>query len=338
MGIGRYILTRLALTVPMLLILLTLVFVILRILPGDPCLALLGGRNVTPERLDECRELLGLKRSMPAQYLAYLGDVVRLDFGTSIRTGQPVARELLLRFPATFELALFGMAGATVLGLASGVFASVRRDRRADHVIRVLNIASFAMPIFWIGLMLLMLFAVRWRLFPAGGRLDPVAEAFFTPLTNIYTLDTLLRGEGALFLSTLHHLVLPALTLAIVVSGFIGRMTRSSMLDVLDREYVTVARAKGLRERTVISRHALTNALIPVVTVVGLQFAILMAGAILTETVYSWPGIARYLLEAISSRDFTAIQGAVVFIAFFIAAVNLLVDVVYARLDPRIRF
>lgn len=338
MGIGRYILTRLALTVPMLLILLTLVFVILRILPGDPCLALLGGRNVTPERLAECRELLGLNRSLLVQYVDYLGDAVRLDFGTSIRTGLPVTQELLLRFPATFELALFGMLGATTLGLLSGVYASVRRDRRADHIVRVVNIASFAMPIFWIGLMFLMLFAVRWRLFPVGGRLDPVAAALFTPITNIYTLDTLLRGDVGLFLSAVHHLVLPVLTLAIVVSGFIGRMTRSSMLDVLDREYVTVARAKGLRERTVISRHALANALIPIVTVVGLQFALLMAGAILTETVYSWPGIARYLLEAISSRDFTAIQGAVVFIAFFISAVNLLVDVLYARLDPRIRF
>src|SRR3990172_8090583 len=211
------------------------------------------------------------------------------------------------------------MLGATLLGMLSGVYASVRRDQRADHVIRVLNIASFAMPVFWIGLMFLMLFAVRWRLFPAGGRLDPVAAAFFTPVTNLYTIDTLLRGNLYLFLSSLHHLVLPSLTLAIVVSGFIGRMTRSSMLEVLDREYVTVARAKGLHERTVIIRHALANALIP----------------ILTETVYSWPGIARYLLESISSRDFTAIQGAVIFIAFFISAVNLLVDVLYARLEDR---
>ncbi|MDQ7850670.1 MAG: ABC transporter permease [Armatimonadota bacterium] len=334
----RYIVARLALTVPMLLILLSLVFVILRILPGDPCLALLGGRNVTPEDIAQCRELLGLNRPILVQYLDYLGDAVRLDFGTSVRTGLPVAQELLLRFPATFELAIFGMLGATLLGLFSGVYASVRRDRRADHVIRVLNIASFAMPIFWIGLMFLMLFAVRWRLFPAGGRLDPVAAAFFVPITNIYTLDTLLRGDLTLFASAVRHLILPALTLAIVVSGFIGRMTRSSMLEVLDREYVTVARAKGLHERKVITRHALANALIPIVTVVGLQFALLMAGAILTETVYSWPGIARYLLEGISSRDFTAIQGAVVFIAFFISAVNLLVDVLYARLDPRIRF
>src|SRR3990170_2251232 len=335
---ARYILARLAFTIPMLLILLTLVFVILRILPGDPCLALLGGRNVTPEGIAQCRELLGLNRPILVQYLDYLGDAARLDFGTSVRTGLPVTQELLLRFPATVELAVFGMLGATLLGMLSGVYASVRRDQRADHVIRVLNIASFAMPVFWIGLMFLMLFAVRWRLFPAGGRLDPVAAAFFTPVTNLYTIDTLLRGNLYLFLSALHHLVLPSLTLALVVSGFIGRMTRSSMLEVLDREYVTVARAKGLHERTVIIRHALANALIPIVTVVGLQFALLMAGAILTETVYSRPGIARYLLESIDSRDFTAIQGTVVFIALFISLVNLLVDILYARIDPRVRF
>lgn len=335
---GRYILTRLALTLPMLLILLTLVFVILRVLPGDPCLSLLGGRNVGPEDIQRCREDLGLNRPLLVQYVDYLSRVVRLDFGASVRTGFSVRRELLLRFPATFELAVSGMLGATLLGVVTGIYASVRRDRPVDHLIRMFNITSFAMPVFWIGLMLLMLFAVRWRLLPVGGRLDPVSAALFVPITNIYTLDTLLRGDFTLFVSALRHLILPSLTLALVVSGFIGRMTRSSMLDVLDKEYVAVARAKGLSEPRVVSRHALSNALIPIVTVIGLQFALLMAGAILTETVYSWPGVARYLLESISSRDFAAIQGSVVFIALFISAVNLIVDILYARIDPRIRF
>jgi peptide/nickel transport system permease protein len=334
----RYILTRLALTLPMLLVLLTVVFVILRVLPGDPCLALLGGRNITLETLARCRAQLGLDRPLPVQYLDYLGDVARLDFGTSVRTGLPVTQELLLRFPATLELAVFGMLAATAIGVGTGLVAAVRRDRPADHLVRLFNIAAFAMPVFWIGLMLLMLFAVRWRMLPAGGRLDPVAAAFFEPITHLYTVDTLLRGDLRLFLGALRHLVLPTLTLGLVVSGFIGRMTRTGMLEVLEREYVTVARAKGLPEPVVVRRHALRNALIPIVTVVGLQFALLMAGAILTETVYSWPGVARYLLEAISSRDFAAIQGAVVFIALFISAVNLAVDVLYARVDPRIRF
>ncbi len=338
MGTGRYIVTRFALTVPMLVILLTLVFVVLRILPGDPCLSLLGGRNVGPEQFARCREQLGLNRPLSIQYITYLSSIARLDFGSSIRTGLPVLQELLLRFPATFELAIFGMAGAIVIGMLTGVYASVRHDQRVDHIIRVLNIASFAMPVFWIGLMFLMLFAVRWRLLPVGGRLDPVSATFFTPITHFYTIDTLLRGDFGLFTNVLRHLLLPSMTLAIVVSGFIGRMTRSSMLEVLDKEYVMVARAKGLRERVVINRHALSNALIPIVTVVGLQFALLLAGAILTETVYSWPGIARYLLQSIDARDFPAIQGTVVFIALFISSVNLLVDVVYARLDPRIRY
>jgi peptide/nickel transport system permease protein len=338
MGMGRYILARAALTVPMLAVLLTLVFVILRVMPGDPCVALLGGRNVTPETLNRCRQALGVDQPLHVQYARYLRDIVRGNLGTSIRTGLPVLRELLLRIPATVELALAGMAVATALGLVTGVYAAVHSDRPLDHGLRIFNVASFAMPVFWIGLMLVLLFSVRWRLFPVGGRLDPVAAATFEPITHFYLVDTLLRRDVALFADALHHLALPALTLGLVVSGFIGRMTRASMLDVLDKEYVTAARAKGVRERGVILRHALRNALIPIVTVVGLQFALLMAGAILTETVYSWPGVARYLIASIEARDFQAIQGTVVFIAIFIAAINLLVDVLYARLDPRVRF
>jgi peptide/nickel transport system permease protein len=337
-GVGRYILARLALTVPMLLILLTVVFLILRVIPGDPCLAMLGGRNVGPEQIESCRKGLGVDRPLHVQYLAYLGSIVRGDLGQSIRTGLPVSVELLERFPATFELAIAGMVIATLVGMATGIYAATHSDRPADHAIRLFNIASFAMPIFWIGLMLLIVFAVRLRWLPVGGRLDPVAGAVFEPVTRLYLVDTLLRGDLETFVDVLRHLILPAVTLGLVVSGFIGRMSRTSMLDVLGREYVTAARAKGLRERTVVGRHALRNALIPIVTVVGLQFALLMGGAILTETVYSWPGIARYLLESIENRDFPAIQGTVVFVALFISAANLAADVLYARIDPRVRY
>lgn len=338
MGVGRYILARLALTIPMLLILLTIVFLILRVIPGDPCLAMLGGRNVGPEQIENCRKGLGVDRPVHVQYLAYLGGIVRGDFGESIRTGLPVSVELLERFPATFELAISGMLIATLLGMATGIYAATHGDRPVDHVIRLFNIASFAMPIFWIGLMLLIVFAVRLRWLPVGGRLDPVTGALFEPITRFYLLDTLLRRDLAAFVDVLRHLLLPAVTLGLVVSGFIGRMSRTSMLEVLGREYVTAARAKGLRESVVVGKHALRNALIPIVTVVGLQFALLMGGAILTETVYSWPGIARYLLDSIENRDFPAIQGTVVFIALFISAANLAVDVLYARLDPRVRY
>jgi ABC-type dipeptide/oligopeptide/nickel transport system permease component len=337
-GVGRYILARLALTVPMLVILLTVVFLILRVIPGDPCLAMLGGRNVGPEQIENCRRGLGVDRPVWVQYLTYLGRIGRGDFGDSIRTGLPVVAELLLRFPATIELAVAGMLVATLVGMATGIFAATHSDRLADHVIRLFNIAAFAMPVFWIGLMLLIIFAVHLRWLPVGGRLDPVTGAFFEPVTGFYVLDTLLRGNLEAFVDVVRHLVLPAVTLGLVVSGFIGRMSRTSMLEVLGREYVTTARSKGLREATVVGRHALRNALIPIVTVIGLQFALLMGGAILTETVYSWPGIARYLLESIENRDFPAIQGTVVFIALFISAVNLAVDVFYARLDPRVRY
>jgi len=337
-GVGRYILARLALTVPMLLILLTLVFLILRVIPGDPCLAMLGGRNVGPEQIRNCRAQLGVDRPIAVQYLVYLGGILRGDFGDSIRTGLPVTTELLERFPATFELAIAGMGIATLLGMGTGIYAATHSDRPADHALRLFNIASFAMPVFWIGLMLLIIFAVDLRWLPVGGRLDPVTGAFFEPLTRLYLVDTLLRGNVAAFVDVLRHLILPSLTLGLVVSGFIGRMSRTSMLEVLGREYVTAARAKGLREGVVVGKHALRNALIPIVTVIGLQFALLMGGAILTETVFSWPGVARYLLESIENRDFPAIQGTVVFIALFISAVNLVVDVLYARLDPRVRY
>jgi peptide/nickel transport system permease protein len=338
LGVGRYILARLALTVPMLLILLTVVFLILRVIPGDPCLAMLGGRNVGPEQIASCRKGLGVDRPLHVQYLVYLGGIARGDLGQSIRTGLPVSAELAERFPATFELAVAGVVIATVVGMITGIFAATHSDRPADHAIRLFNIASFAMPIFWIGLMALIVFAVRLRWLPVGGRLDPVAGAVFEPITRFYLLDTLLRGDLATFVDALRHLVLPAVTLGLVNSGFIGRMSRTSMLEVLGHEYVTAARAKGLRERVVIGRHALRNALIPIVTVVGLHFALLMGGAILTETVYSWPGVARYLLESIENRDFPAIQGTVVFIALFISAANLAADVLYARIDPRVRY
>lgn len=338
MGIGRYILTRLALTVPMVLVLLTLVFVVLRVIPGDPCLAMLGGRNVGPEQMQNCRVQLGVDRPLTVQYLRYLSGIIRGDFGDSIRTGLPVTTELLERFPATFELAIAGMVIATVMGMGTGIFAATHSDRPSDHAIRLFNIASFAMPVFWIGLMLLVIFAVDLRWLPVGGRIDPVMGAFFEPITRLYLIDTLLRGNIEAFVDVLRHLVLPSLTLGLVVSGFIGRVSRTSMLEVLSREYVTAARAKGLRESVVVGKHALRNALIPIVTVIGLQFALLMGGAVLTETVFSWPGIARYLLESIENRDFPAIQGTIVFIALFISTVNLIVDVLYSRLDPRVRY
>jgi len=337
-GVGRYIITRLALTIPMLLVLLTIVFLILRVMPGDTCLAMLGGRNISPERMEACREELGLNKPIYIQYVDYLAKIARGDFGESTLTGRPVLQDIFDKFPATLELAVGGMLVAIFLGLLSGIFASTHSDRPLDHGMRIFNIGSFAMPVFWLGLMLLIIFAVKLRLLPVGGRLDPIAGAYFEPITKLYVLDSLLKLDLDLFLDALKHLILPAITLGLVLSGLIGRMTRSNMLEVLDKEYVNTARAKGLREGKVVYKHALRNALIPIVTVIGLEFALLMAGAILTETVFSWPGMARYLLVSIDARDFQAIQGTIVFIAIFISTVNLIVDVIYSQLDPRVRY
>ncbi|MBE3598743.1 MAG: ABC transporter permease [Limnochordaceae bacterium] len=329
---------RLGLAVPIILILVSIMFLILRVMPGDPVLAMLGGRNVSPQVIAEYRQRLGLDRPLLLQYVDYLGQVARGDFGTSIRTGRPVIQELLERFPATLELAVSGMLVAFVLGLAGGMVAATRAGRAPDHAMRLANVGFFAMPIFWFGLMLQMVFAVRLHWFPVGGRLDPVTAALFEPRTGFYALDALLERDWQALGSALHHMVLPAVTLGVVLSGVVGRLSRTRLLEVLDADYVRTARAKGLEERRVLWVHALRNAMIPIVTVVGMQFALLLAGAVLTETVFSWPGIGRYLLMSIDYRDFPAIQGSVVFIALFISVINLLVDMTYPLLDPRVRF
>lgn len=238
--------------------------------------------------------------------------------------------------PATLELALFGMVLATLLGIVSGILGATHSDRPMDHAMRVFNIGAFSIPIFWMGLIFLMIFAVMWKLFPVSGRLSPTLE--LEKITGFFVIDSIVRGDWPILWDALKHLALPALTLGLILSGFIGRMTRANMLEVLGQEYVQTARSKGLAERAVVYKHSLRNALIPVTTVIGLEFALLMSGAILTETVFSWPGMARYLLVSIEARDFAAIQGTIVFIAVFVMSVNLLVDIAYSFLDPRVRY
>ena len=337
-GIGKYVVTRLAVTIPMILILLTFVFFILRIMPGDPVLAMIGGHGVPKEVIEEYRAKLGLDKPLYAQYFGYLGKIIHGDFGISTRTGKRILEDILLRFPATLELALCGMFIAILIGLLTGTFAAIHSDRPADHAIRIFNIGSFAIPIFWIGLLLQMIFAVWLGWLPVAGRLSPAVAASFSPITRFYVLDTLIMKDPKLLVDVLKHLAMPAFTLGLVLSGLIGRISRSSMLEVIDKEYVTTARSKGLMERTVNYKHALRNALIPIVTVMGLQFALLMGGAILTETTFSWPGIARYLVRSVDARDYLAIQGAVVWIAILISTVSLIVDIIYSFLDPRVRY
>jgi peptide/nickel transport system permease protein len=337
-GITRYITQRLLLTIPMLLILLTLVFLILRVMPGDPVAAMLGGRNVSPQLMDEYRHRMGVDRPIPVQYIEYLSGIFRGDFGKSFSTNKPVVVELFTRFPATLELAFFGLFFAGLFGFGTGIIAATHADQPIDHVIRIFHIGSFAVPLFWLGLMLQVIFAVKLGWLPVASRLGGRVAFTFQSVTGFYLIDSLIGGNGAVIADVAKHLVLPSITLGFAQAGLLGRMSRASMLEVLDQDYVTTARAKGLAERVVILSHALRNALIPIVTVFGLQFAILMGGAVLTETVFSWPGVASFLVRSIGSRDWPAIQGSVVFIAIFISAINLIVDITYSFIDPRVRY
>ncbi|RLE35323.1 ABC transporter permease [Candidatus Acetothermia bacterium] len=337
-GVGKYIIQRVLLTIPMVFVLLTAVFLMLRLMPGDPVLAMLGGRNVSPQLIEERRKEWGLDKPLHIQYLNYLAQVVRLDFGKSSRTGKPVTQELFTRLPATLELAVWGIFFAALFGITTGIWAAVRADKTSDHVIRVFHIGSFAIPIFWLGLMLQMIFAVQLGWLPVAKRVTGIYAYTFRPITRFYLLDAIILRDGKLLLDVLKHLILPAVTLGIALTGFLGRMTRAAMLEVLDADYVTTARSKGLKERIVILKHALRNALIPIVTVMGLQFAILMGGAVLTETVFSWPGVAGFLVRSLDARDWNAIQGTIVFIGIFIATINLIVDILYSIIDPRVRY
>lgn len=336
--VARYMLQRLLLTIPMIFILLTVVFLLLRVMPGDPVTAMLGGRSVTPELLEEYRTKWGFDKPVLSQFGDYLGGIMRGDFGKSSRTGKPVLQELFVRFPATVELGLFGILVAAILGFTTGIVAATRADRPIDHAARIFHIGSFAIPLFWLGLMFQVFFSVKLGWFPVAGRLGARMTWMFEPMTGFYVLDAILRWDGKALIDILRHITLPAITLGIALTGLLGRISRASMLEVLDADYVTTARAKGLRERVVVLGHALRNAMIPIVTVFGLQFAVLMGGAVLTETVFSWPGIASYLVRSIEARDYYAIQGAVVFIALFISVINLIVDVFYSVIDPRVRY
>ena len=297
---------RLITGLPTLLAVSLLVFAIVRLIPGDPA-RLLAGDFATDQIVDELRQKWRLNEPLPLQYAVYVGGVVRGDFGRSITTSTPILPELVERFLRTLELAVAGIVVAIVVGGAAGIVSAVRRSSLTDYVATALALTGISTPIFWSGLLLILLFSVRLEWLPAGGS------------------------------GTLRHLVLPALSLGLFSAGVLARQTRSGMLEVLGQDFVRTARAKGLPERVVVVKHALKNALIPVVTVLGDQFGRLLGGAILTETVFAWPGMGRYLIESISQRDYPAVQGAIFVFAASVVVVNLLVDLSYGMLDPRVR-
>jgi peptide/nickel transport system permease protein len=300
------ILGRLITGVPTLLAVSLLVFGIVRVIPGDPA-RLLAGDFATEQVVDELRHKWRLDDPVPVQYATYVGGLARGDFGRSITTSTPILPELTERFLRTLELAVAGIVVALAVGGAAGIVSAVRRSSLTDYAATALALAGISTPIFWSGLLLILLFSVRLEWLPAGGT------------------------------GTLRHLVLPALSLGLFGAGVLARQTRSGMLEVLGQDFVRTARAKGLPERVVVVKHALKNALIPVVTVLGDQFGRLLGGAILTETVFAWPGMGRYLIESISQRDYPAVQGAILVFAAAVVIVNLLVDLSYGMLDPRVR-
>ncbi len=330
---GRFLARRLLALIPTLFGVSFIVFMFLRLIPGDPATAILR-ENATSEQVAALNERLGLGRPLHEQYALYMSRVLRLDLGEGYFTRIPVADELRRKFPATAELALGAMLISTVLGLGLGIIAATRRGSIVDYGTMTLGLVGVSMPIFWLGLMLIYLFAVNLHWLPPSTRGEPPE----TLRTGLYTIDYLLAGDLGGWLTSLRHLALPAFVLATVPLAVVARQTRSAMLEVLGQDFVRTAWSKGLRERVVISRHVLKNALLPVVTIVGLQVGALLSGAVLTETVFSWPGMGTYVLEAINQRDYPVVQSIVLIFAFIFVVVNLLVDLSYAWLDPRIKY
>ena len=411
MGLRSYIVTRILLTVPMIMLLLSIVFLIIRVMPGDPVL-LHFEKKASEEAMEAMRHNLGLDKPLPIQYFEYLAGLLYGDLGKSMQDFSPVSEQIFSAFPATLELAICSTLVAVTIGILLGVRASQSYNSLQDHSIRAFGIAVYAIPIFFLGMIFQLIFAIDLRWLPANGRFPPFliepsgltlylsepvggfVQVFmwsflagfalwvicfvalkkkrvkfwpkglsisllallagwiiYTYLawhfmgvgvlnisTGLFTIDSLIEGSPLNFIESLRYLFLPSLTLGLVLSGVFIRLTRSNMLETLRLDFVTAAKARGLKETAVVYGYALRNAFLPILTMMGLQFATLLGGAILTETTFSWPGLGRYLVDRINFRDYTAIQGAVVYFALIVAAVNLVVDILYAYLDPRIRF
>ena len=331
----RYVIHRVLLLFPTLLGISVAVFLMVHMVPGDPAQVMLGER-ATPESLDRLRQNLGLDQPLHVQLGRYLYGLARGDLGRSIKSRTPVSEELSSRFPATLELTLFSMVFACAIGISFGVLSAVRRGSVLDAAGMIVSLAGVSMPIFWLGLLMILGFSVQLGLFPVSGRVG--AFTYVPSITGLLLVDSLLAGDLPAFGDALHHLVLPGITLGTVPAAVIVRMTRSSVLEVIQEDYVRTAWAKGLPERVVVIRHALRNASIPVLTVVSLQFGYLLGGAIITETIFAWPGIGRWLLLAVHARDFPAIQGGVLLVATTFVTINLVADLLYAWLDPRLSY
>jgi dipeptide transport system permease protein len=332
---ARFALTRIGMLIPTFVGITLMAFFLIRLVPGDPIEAMAGERGIDPARHEQLRHQLGFDQPLLVQYGIYVGRVLHGDLGRSIVTREAVLSEFAVLFPATVELALCAMLLALVFGLPAGILAAVRRNTILDHGVMGVALTGYSMPIFWWGLLLILLFSVELDLTPVSGRI--AVEYFIEPVTGFLLVDSLLSGERGAFASALSHIILPAIVLGTVPLAVIARMTRSAMLEVLGEDYIRTARAKGLPAHRVILVHALRNALIPIVTVIGLQIGVLFTGAILTETLFSWPGVGKWLIEAINRRDYPVLQGGVLLVGMVVMGVNLLVDLTYGLINPRIR-
>ncbi len=326
---------RLAVVIPTFIGITLLVFSLIRMIPGDPVEALSGERGMDPERHAHLLHEFGLDRPLPVQYGEFVWKALHGDLGYSIVSHEPVLHEFLDRFPATFELAFCAILFAAIIGIPAGILAAVKRNTPVDYGVMGISLAGYSMPIFWWALLLILYFSVHLGWTPVSGRL---AIEFDPPRwSGLMLIDTLLDGDKGAFRSALSHLVLPAVALGTIPLATLARMTRSSMLEVLREDYIRAARAKGLSPLRVVMKHGLRNALIPIVTVVGLQVGVLLGGAVLTETIFAWPGIGKWLIEAIHRRDYPVVQGGILICAVLVIVVNLVVDLLYGVINPRIR-
>lgn len=330
-----YIIKRLLALIPIVLGVALIVFLLIHLIPGDPAQVMMGERG-TAEALEQLRESMGLNDPLHIQFWNFIKDLLRGDLGRSIMSNNSIKEEIALRFPATIELSIFAMIFSVIVGIPVGIFAATHQNSWFDNTSMVVALIGVSMPVFWLGLMLIWLFGVILGWLPPSSRLS--VGISLNNITNLYVLDSLIQGNWAALKDSLTHLVLPAVALGTIPLAIIARMTRSSMLEVLKQDYIRTAYAKGLRERIVVYKHALKNAMIPIITVVGLQFGVLLGGAVLTETIFSWPGLGKYLVDAINSRDFPVVQGGILFFAVSFVLVNLIVDISYGSIDPRIKY
>jgi peptide/nickel transport system permease protein len=336
-SLRQYALTRLALVIPMVLILLTLVFLLMRVAPGDPVSASLGGR-VPRDVLERIREQLGFDKPIYVQYGDYLWGIMRGDFGTTITDGRPVTDIVRVNGAATLELTFFAMIVAVVVGVLFGLLAGRYRDTWIDAGGRMFGIVIYATPVFFLGLIAQLFFGSYLGWLPTSDRASPITQATLETHTNIFTIDALIDGDWDAFVDVVRHLVLPALTLGLVTAGVFIRLVRVNVIRTMKDDYIEAARARGIDERSVVYHHAFRNALVPVITIVGLTVALLLSGAVLTETTFNWPGIGHTLIVYLQNRDYTAVQGIIVVFALVVVAVSVVIDFVNAYIDPRIRY